>query len=276
MNLKFKFDRLCKTYKFRPSRKKSQHFLVNENVLKREVDYANISSKDVVLEIGAGLGFLTELLLQKAKEVIAIEIDKNLVKILRQELKHYKNLNLIEGDFLKIDLAQYKINKIVANIPYHISSQILFKITQIKFDIGILTFQEEFARRLVAKPCTSEYGRLTISANLFFDIDIAECVPAYMFVPKPKIDSVIVKIKPNPKIDRACLNTKIVHDFIIWLFNNKNQKAIKNVKRFLKRTVLPEDIHKDILSLSFLEKRSICLSLNEICEIISILCKFSS
>ncbi|MEM2924951.1 MAG: 16S rRNA (adenine(1518)-N(6)/adenine(1519)-N(6))-dimethyltransferase RsmA [Halobacteria archaeon] len=171
---------------------KGQHFLKDERVLKRIVEYAQVGEGDVILEIGAGKGNLTRALAEKAKQVYAIELDKKLASDLRAKFAG-TNVEVIQGNALKLDFPYF--NKVVSNIPYYISSDLTFKLLRYKFELGVLMYQKEFAERMTAMPGDKNYGRLSITAQHYAEIEILEIVPRSAFTPVPEVDSAIVRLK---------------------------------------------------------------------------------
>lgn len=159
------------------------------------VDHAQLSRDDTILEIGAGIGNLTSLLAARARKVIAIERDSMLVKILRERLKHFPSVELLHADALSIEFP--KFNKVVANLPYGISSDITFKLLEHEFELAVLMYQKEFSERLVAKPGSDRYGRLTVNVHYRANVELLEEVPPTAFVPRPKVVSSIVRLKPR-------------------------------------------------------------------------------
>ncbi|EDY36341.1 dimethyladenosine transferase [Aciduliprofundum boonei T469] len=203
----------------------SQNFLINPKIADYIVKEAEIKPDDIVLEIGPGKGILTDKLLEKC-EVYAIEIDKTLCEYLSIIFQDYiKNgrLHLICGDALKVDFP--KFNKIVANIPYHISSPLLFKILEYEFERGILMLQYEFAERLVAKPGSKRYGRLSVMMYYNGEARILKRVKRGNFKPVPRVDSAIVKIT---KKDRFCYDKDKLNEFVRKLFEQRRKK-IRNI-----------------------------------------------
>ncbi|RLE91638.1 MAG: ribosomal RNA small subunit methyltransferase A [Thermoprotei archaeon] len=192
--------RLIKKYGIRPKKKYSQSFLICDTVARDLVNFLNLKETDTVLEIGAGLGLLTGMIAEKCAKVIAVEIDSLLVDIMKKEtLSKYDNIEIIEGDILEIRIP--KVNKVFSNVPYHISSPLLFKLAQdAKFEFAILVFQKEFAYRLIANPGSKSYGRLSIATQAFFDIELLKLIPKYCFYPVPEVDSMAVKLVPSRKI----------------------------------------------------------------------------
>jgi len=225
-----------------PRKRLGQNFLVDKESLRMMVSHASLNNKDTVLEIGAGVGFLTEILAEKAESVIAVEVDPRLTKILRERLKKYANVTLIEGDILKLKIQEFK--KVVSTPPYSISSPLLFWLLEKKFELAVLTFQEEFAKRLVAIPGTANYGRLTVSLYYTAEVEILDPIQKTQFWPPPDVNSRIVRLKPKPppfKVD----DEAFFHEVVKVIFMQKNKKIrnaiipilsrIKNSKREILR-----------------------------------------
>jgi len=203
-----------------------QNYLIDKNKRNQIIGFGDVDKNDVVLEIGTGIGTLTIELAKKAKKVIAIEQDENICKILTKRLKDEKidNVELINDDALKVDFP--KFNKIISNLPYQISSPITFKFLEYDFDLAILMYQKEFADRMNGEVGSKNYSRL--SAMLYFkcNVETLTNVSAESFIPKPKIDSTVVKL--TPKENRiADDDFKIYSNFTKALFQHRNKK-IKN------------------------------------------------
>ena len=220
--------RLLKRYNVRPKKKRGQSFLTSHSVVRDIVDLAELSKQDDVLEIGGGFGILTQQLAEKARHVHVIEIDPSLVKALGDALKDFTNVNIIEGDALKVDLP--KVTKIVANLPYSISSEITFRVLrEMAFEVAFLMYQKEFASRLVASPGTTEYSRLTINVQYYADVEEILEVPANMFYPVPAVDSTVVRMTPRSEGSFA-RDDSVFHWMIggIYPYPNKNlRKALQ-------------------------------------------------
>ncbi len=220
-----------------PKKSLSQNFLINKDVLQRQVDYANVTQEDTVLEIGGGIGVLTELLVRKAQKVLCIEYDRKLAKFLENKFKSYENIEIIHADILKIDLP--KANKIVANLPYHISSPITFKILDYDFDLAVLMYQHEFSIRMVAKPRTNDYSRLSANLQYQATVRILERVPKGYFYPIPKVDSALVEIKLlNKELPVA---KEFFRKTSLVLFNTKNKLVSTIIYDYFKRELPKED-----------------------------------
>ena len=203
-----------------------QNYLIDKNKRNQIIGFGDVDKNDVVLEIGTGIGTLTIELAKKAKKVIAIEQDENICKILTKRLKDEKidNVELINDDALKVDFP--KFNKIISNLPYQISSPITFKFLEYDFDLAILMYQKEFADRMNGEVGSKNYSRL--SAMLYFkcNVETLTNVSAESFIPKPKIDSTVVKL--TPKENRISEDDfKIYSNFTKALFQHRNKK-IKN------------------------------------------------
>ncbi len=248
-----------------------QNYLIDRNKRDQIINFGNITKDDVILEIGTGIGTLTIELAKKAKRVIAIEQDTSICEILAKRLRDEKidNVELINDDALKIDFP--KFNKIISNLPYQISSPITFKFLDYDFDLAILMYQKEFADRMNGEIGTKNYSRL--SAMLYFKCGVEKLtdVSAESFIPKPQIDSTVVKLTPKDnKI--ADEDFKTYSKFTKALFQHRNKK-IKNAlidsrheftdldKKELKKRINSIEDEKVI---EYLKKRVIVLSPEEI------------
>ncbi|MEM0049595.1 MAG: 16S rRNA (adenine(1518)-N(6)/adenine(1519)-N(6))-dimethyltransferase RsmA [Candidatus Bathyarchaeia archaeon] len=254
MSLLEETKRILAAYKVRPKRRLGQNFLVDEEVLKRLISYASVNEKDNVLEIGAGLGFLTERLARIAGHVVAVEIDPVLVKILSRRLSGYKNVSILKGDILKMEGPPY-INKVVSIPPYSISSPLIFWLLKRKFDCAVLTFQEEFGRRLVAQPGVSDYGRLTVAVYYYAEPELLDFIPKESFWPTPEVNSVIVRLRPR-KPPFYVRDEELFFRFLRAVFTQKNKKMKKALEVFLSDFKIPKEwLRKISESIPFYERR---------------------
>jgi len=199
-----------KEYGLVPRKRWGQHFLVDRNILNKIIQAAHIDKKDVVLEIGPGLGEMTDGLSKKAKKVIAVEIDSQLVGILKNKMKDTPNVEVVKGDILKLEfnelLRREEIPvKVVANLPYQISTPLLFRFIESRkaFSTFTLMLQKEVAERMVALPNRKEYGPLSIFVQWVSDIRIRFFVKPAAFLPPPKVESAVVHMvwKEKPMVD---------------------------------------------------------------------------
>ena len=198
-------------YGFKFSKGLGQNFLIDGNITKRIAEIADLDNSSGVLEIGPGFGTLTQALCKKANKVVAIEVDKSLTEV-HKGILNYSNLKIIYEDFLKLDVNKLIDEefkgldvKIVANLPYYITTPIIMKILEEKYKVSkiVVMVQKEVAQRLNSKAGTKEYGAITLAVQYRADTDIAMIVPNSVFMPKPKVDSAVVefKILPKPKIE---------------------------------------------------------------------------
>lgn len=178
-----------------PDKRRDQHFLIDLNILRKIVGFADIQKDEDILEIGAGPGNLTELLAQKARHVYTIETDPALVALLENKLKG-SNVTVIKGNALKVEFPRF--DKVVANLPYSISSDVTFKLLKHPFKFGILMYQREFAERMIARVREPEYSRLSVDVQHFADVEILMSVPPGAFMPPPAVESAVVKLIPRP------------------------------------------------------------------------------
>jgi len=194
-------------YSARPSKGLGQNFLIDKNVLKKIIGAADLNKNDVVLEVGPGIGTLTQELAKNAKKVIAVEKDKIMIKILGETLKDYKNIEIINGDILRILnfkfsilnqnlISQFSNYKVVSNIPYYLTSPLIRKFLESdnKPSEIILMVQKEVAQRICSKP--PDMSLLAVSVQFYADVKIISYVSKNCFLPVPKVDSALIKIVP--------------------------------------------------------------------------------
>ncbi len=224
---------LLKKYNIRPSKKMGQSFLTNQSVVRRIVDYADIESGDTILEIGGGFGILSKALAKKAGHLTIIEIDKRLVQALKDSLSTYDNVTIIQDDALKISLPD--VDKVVSNLPYSISSEITFRILQeIAFERAVLMYQKEFAKRLVAEPCTSQYSRLTIDISYLAHIKELFDIEASSFHPTPLVDSTVVELKQRQD-GIFTKNSDVFFWMVRGMYSYPNKQLRKALRIWFKR-----------------------------------------
>ena len=186
-----------------------QNFLTDTNILQKIVDTAEIDDQVNVIEIGPGIGALTEFLAERAAQVMAFEIDHRLVPILADTLRDFDNVTVVNEDILKVDLAQHIQNfknpdlpiKVVANLPYYITTPILMHLIEsgIPFSEFVVMMQKEVADRISAQPNTKAYGSLSIAVQYYMTAKVAFIVPRTVFVPAPNVDSAILKMVRRPE-----------------------------------------------------------------------------
>jgi 16S rRNA (adenine1518-N6/adenine1519-N6)-dimethyltransferase len=230
---------ILKHYGIKLKKSLGQNFLIDTNSAKKIVKYAGVNSRDIVLEIGSGIGSLTEILTGEAKKVVCIEIDKRLVRIFEDIFKDSTNkkIQLIEADALKLDYAaiagKYKITKVVSNLPYSIAAHLLLKILTETEDIKkfFVTIQKDIAARLLASAGDKNYSSYTLKSNFLADFKYCFQISRNCFFPRPFIDSVVIEI--NRKDTRILadknFSTGDFFDFLNSCFLHRRKKLINSL-----------------------------------------------
>lgn len=269
---------ILKKYNLTLNHSLGQNFLIDGAKRNQIIEFGDINSSNTILEIGPGIGTLTLEIAKKAKKVICIEKDKKVINILKNRIKDNSidNIEIINDDALKVDFP--KFDKIISNLPYQISSPITFKLLNYPFKFGVLMYQKEFADRMLSNVNERNYSRLSAMLHFKVDIELLTKVPSECFIPKPKVDSAVVKLTPNNKIE----DEEIFENYekvCKALFQHKNKKAENSIinsrhelgysdKKELKTNI--KNINSDKLN-ELLEKRVINLSPEEILEITQLL-----
>ena len=244
-------------YDVHPNKRLGQNFLFDEQSL--QTIASEVTSKDTVIEIGPGLGTLTAILAEKASKVIAVELDGKMVSILKERFKLYNNVQIIQDDILNVDIDKIAPKaKIVANLPYYITTSIITKLlnTNIK-DITIL-IQKEVAERICANPGTKKAGAITYFVKYYADSEIVANVPKEYFIPSPEVESSIVKITKRNKKAVEVNNEKLFFDIIKTNFMQRRKTILNSsssiiekdmLKNILKECKIEESVRGENLSL---------------------------
>ena len=215
-----------------------QNFLVDDSILSGIVDSSNVEKDDLVIEIGPGLGNLTEYILQTGANVLAFEIDTDMIEILNGRFAAHNNLTIINTDILKVNLEEYiKVTKgkvrVIANLPYYITTPIIFKLLEYKENIASITVmvQKEVADRITSKPGSKEYGVLTINTNYQADVEKIFVVPNTSFIPAPNVTSAVIKITPNKAKEQALgiKDGKIFEELVKKAFSERRKKMANSL-----------------------------------------------
>jgi len=216
-------------YNIRPNKRLSQSFLIDKNVQKKIIDEAGISDRDIVLEIGPGLGALTEELCNRAKRVIAVEKDRRLYDFLTETL-HYQNLELIRGDILEYNFSIHNQLKVIGNIPYCISTNVIEKLLENRYfiDTAFITVQKEFARRITASPGDKTYGSISCFAQFYSTPEIIFSIKRHSFYPVPDVDSCFLKIQLKRDTPSLTDETKLFK-IIRIAFRNRRKTILKSL-----------------------------------------------
>jgi 16S rRNA (adenine1518-N6/adenine1519-N6)-dimethyltransferase len=255
-------------YQLKAKKGFGQNFLIDENILKKIVNEAGPDKETGVIEIGPGIGALTELLLESFRKVLAYEIDRNLIAVLQEELKAFNNFKVINQDFLKTDLKQdmnyfddCKRVIVVSNLPYYITTPIILKFLEEENPIEEFYFmiQKEVGERLVAKKGTKDYGSLSVLMDYRTDARILFQVSRNSFLPRPQVDSVIIRLNKK-KLNFGINNEFAFLKFIRNIFSQKRKTLANNLVRayrlskeriqeYIKEIDLNENIRSENLSL---------------------------
>lgn len=234
-----------KTGNFKFKHSLGQNFITDEFLLEDIADESGITKDDFVLEIGPGNGALTRCLCDRAKHVVIVEIDKSLIPLLKSNLKDYKNVSIINADFLNYDFQNILTEfqnashiKVVANLPYYITSPIINNLLQNPYISEMtLMVQKEVAERIVAVPSTKDFGILTLACNYFADTEMIMIVSKECFFPKPKVDSAVVHFKKHPEFvysdkceNSNCDNNNRMGELCEPLSDNSYEKLFKLIK----------------------------------------------
>lgn len=226
-------------HQFRIKKHFGQNFLKDQNVLSQIVE-KSIIDKDVdVIEVGPGLGSLTEFLLEKANRVLAYEIDRDLIPILKRNFKNENNLILINKDILKVDIDK-EINEIlgensqvivVSNLPYYITTPILMKFLETSYRVKKMVFmvQLEVANRITSKPNTKDYNALSIAIQYRADAQILLKVPRTAFIPEPNVDSAVVEVKIKDQLPNPAKNETFFFQFVHQCFSQRRKTLVNNI-----------------------------------------------
>jgi 16S rRNA (adenine1518-N6/adenine1519-N6)-dimethyltransferase len=244
---------LLRQHHILPKKRLGQNFTVDESLLQSMVNYADVEANDTILEVGAGLGFLTRLLAPRVKKVLAVELDHNLITILQRRLSSFKNVQIIHSDILTSNIAAF--DKVLSTPPYSISSPLLFWLLEREFKSAVMTLQEEFARRLTADVGSKDYSRLTVATYYRADVELLEHVSNDCFYPSPDVDSIIVRVRPKPAPFKVN-DEETFNELIKTVFTQRNKKLRNAVMPYLlKRGIPKEKAQKTADALTFHYKR---------------------
>jgi 16S rRNA (adenine1518-N6/adenine1519-N6)-dimethyltransferase len=218
--------------------------------------YASLGVSDVVLDAGAGFGFLSRFLADKCKAVIAVEKDPQVAKALREQVKGIGNVTVIEGDTLKATLPEF--NKVISIPPYYLSSNLVAWLLERNIACAVLVLQKEFANRLVAAVGSEDYGWLTVLTYQHAEAELLDAVPKGMFFPQPEVDSVIVRLKPWSEIPFKVKDEAFFKQIAKWLFTQRNKKLGKALAPFFKTNLQlsRQDAENLAVALPFHDKRA--------------------
>ena len=241
MNTLIETRKIMKKFNIVANKRYGQNFLIDDNMLEEIVNSADITKDDLVIEIGPGLGNLTEYILSRAKYAILVEIDSKMIKVLEDRFKDRKNYILINDDILKVNIDKlveeikskndlsFRSVKVVANLPYYITTPIIFKLLEDENSISDITVmvQKEVAQRMVAKPKSKDFGILTLMVDYFSNANIIVLVPNSSFIPEPGVMSAVINLKKNRKY--TVKNEKMFFELIHKAFAQRRKKMINSL-----------------------------------------------
>ncbi|MCI6733174.1 MAG: 16S rRNA (adenine(1518)-N(6)/adenine(1519)-N(6))-dimethyltransferase RsmA [Lachnospiraceae bacterium] len=225
-------------YQFNFQKKFGQNFLIDMHVLEKIMDAAGVGSEDCVLEIGPGIGTMTQMLAERAAKVIAVEIDNNLIPILQDTLSAYDNVKIIHNDILKLDLGKLveeenggKPIKVVANLPYYITTPIIMGLFEAEVPLDSITVmvQKEVADRMKSGPGNKDYGALSLAVQYYSDPVIAANVPPNCFIPRPNVGSAVIVLHRHQTPAVSVNNEKMMFRLIRASFNQRRKTLVNGL-----------------------------------------------
>lgn len=233
-SLAYKTKQIIKKYEFNFKKNFGQNFLVDERVLDKIVNAADINENDLVIEVGPGIGTLTQAMAKRAGKVVSVEIDKTLVPILGELLEDYNNVEIINEDILKVDINEIIARhpgmsvKMAANLPYNITTPIIMGILEKHIPMESLTvmIQKEVAYRMNAKPSTKDYGSLSLVTQYYCEPYLVANVPQNCFMPRPNVDSAVIRLNilKEPKVKVS--DEQFMFDFIKAAFSQRRKTFV--------------------------------------------------
>lgn len=227
---------IIQKYQFAFQKKFGQNFLIDQHVLEKIIGAAGVAKEDMVLEIGPGIGTMTQYLAENARQVVAVEIDKNLIPILEETLSGYDNVTIINEDILKLDIKALawehndgKPIKVVANLPYYITTPIIMGLFESSVPIDNITVmvQKEVAQRMQAGPGTKDYGALSLAVQYYATPYIAANVPPNCFIPRPNVGSAVIRLTRHPEPPVSVKDPVLMFELIRASFNQR-RKTLQN------------------------------------------------
>ena len=264
-------------YHFNFQKKFGQNFLIDTHVLDKIIDASGVTEDDFVLEIGPGIGTMTQYLCERAREVVAVEIDKNLIPILSDTLKNYSNVTVINEDILKLDICklaeeknQGKPIKVVANLPYYITTPIIMGLFESHVPIDSITImvQKEVAERMQEKPGSKEYGALSLAVQYYAKPEIVANVPPNCFMPRPNVGSAVIRLIRHEKPPVEVEDEKLMFRIIRASFNQRRKTLANGLNNSPEIHLPKEVIQESIVSLGVPENiRGEALSLEQFAEL---------
>lgn len=253
---------VLKKYNFNFQKKFGQNFLIDEHILEKIVDSAEITKEDCVLEIGPGIGTMTQYLAERAGKVIAVEIDKALIPILKDTLSEYGNVTIINEDVLKVDIKSLaeKENggrpiKVVANLPYYITTPIVMGLfeSHVPLDSITIMVQKEVAERMQVGPGTKDYGALSLAVAFYSKAEVVTIVSPNCFIPKPNVASAVIRLKVHEKPPVNVKDEKFLFDVIHASFRQRRKTLVNGLSHAPELRVSKEEVAEALGKMGVLE-----------------------
>lgn len=273
---------ILQKYHFNFQKKLGQNFLIDTNVLDRIITAAEITREDCVLEIGPGIGTMTQYLAESAREVVAVEIDKALIPILEDTLSEYDNITVLNQDILKVDIGQIVQErnggqpiKVVANLPYYITTPIIMGLFESHVPLKSITImvQKEVAERMQQGPGSKDYGALSLAVQYYAEPEIVANVPPNCFIPRPNVGSAVIRLTRYGKPPVEVRDERLLFALIRASFNQRRKTLINGLgnaaglavtkeqaKQALLQMGLPENVRGETLTLAQFAQLSDLLS----------------
>lgn len=251
-NPKYTIEVLQK-YNFAFQKRFGQNFLIDTHVLEKIIAASQISKEDFVLEIGPGIGTMTQYLAEYAREVAAVEIDNTLIPILKDTLKDWDNVTVINDDILKVDIRKLALErnggkpiKVVANLPYYITTPIIMGLfeNQVPIDSITIMVQKEVADRMQVGPGTKDYGALSLAVQYYAKPEIVANVPPNCFMPRPKVGSAVIRLERYEKPPVEVSNEKLMFRIIRASFNQRRKTLVNGLKNSQELSYSREEIEE--------------------------------
>lgn len=272
---------ILQKYNFTFQKKFGQNFLIDTRVLERIIAQAEITKDDMVLEIGPGIGTMTQYLCENAREVVAVEIDNSLIPILEDTLSEYNNVTVINDDILKVDINKLveehnagKPIKVVANLPYYITTPIIMGLFEKKVNVDSITVmvQKEVADRMKSGPGSKDYGALSLAVQYYSKPEIVANVPPNCFMPRPNVSSAVIRLKLYDEMAVKVENENLLFRLIRASFNQRRKTLVNGIKNSGELNYTKEQVVKALAKMGLNENiRGEALTLEQFGELSDIL-----
>ena len=272
---------ILKKYDIHFQKKYGQNFLIDTHVLEKIIRAAEITGDDFVMEIGPGIGTMTQYLCENAREVLAVEIDRNLLPVLQETLSDYQNVTVLNEDILKMDIGRIaeeynggKPIKVVANLPYYITTPIIMELFESHVPLESITVmvQKEVADRMQAGPGTKEYGALSLAVQYYAEAEIAANVPQNCFMPRPNVGSAVIRLICHKENPVKVLDEKFMFRLIRASFNQRRKTLQNGLCNDMGLSLKKEDVRDALEQMGLpLEVRGERLSLQEFAKLSDLL-----